>query len=217
MLRAWAAVTPALPGFSDLGEYGEWVAQVTRDLPAYVLIGDSFGAAVALWWAARRPPRLAGVVASGGFASNPLRGPTLRAWIRRGPRPSGWAYRHVVLPWHARLLASPYDESGEHPWGLADTLRLFRRSTPARDYWSRAEAAITADFASDVADIAVPTLILTPEYDRLIDPAAAAPLRTIPGHRQRRLAGTGHLFRFTHPTTYGREIRDFLEEAGFGD
>lgn len=217
MFREWPTRTPPLPGLRRVAEYAAWVDQVTRDLPSYVLVGDSFGAAVALWWAARRPSRLVGLVASGGFVSNPLRSPALLAWIRHGPRLSGWAYRRLVIPWHARLLASPYDQSGDRPWNIGDTVRLFLAATPAHDYWLRAEAAVTADFAADVVHIAVPTLILTPEHDRLIAPPAAAPLTAIPGHREQRLPAAGHLFRFTHPTAYGRAVQKFLEEVGRGD
>lgn len=213
MWRAWPAVTPALPAFPRFALYADWFRSVTAGLSTYVMIGDSFGAALALWWAARRPAGLQAVVASGGFATNPVRSAGLRWWVQHGPRLSGRAYTHGVVPWHARLPASRFDTAGDHPWRVADTVRLFRTATPAAAYWARAEAACTVDLRPDLPRITVPTLLLAPADDRLIAPAAAAALQAIPGARTEVLPRTGHLFRFSHPATYGTAIQSFLTEV----
>ena len=55
-----------------------------EDLHSHVLVGDSFGAviaiaiAIATAMATRRPRGLAGGVLSGGFAKNPITSPTLK-------------------------------------------------------------------------------------------------------------------------------------------
>jgi pimeloyl-ACP methyl ester carboxylesterase len=178
-----------------------------------VLVGDSFGAAVALAFAAQRPPGLVAVVAPGGFATHPLAEPWLVTAIRHGPRLSGVAYERLVLPWHARLLRSRFDGEGDRPWSVGDTVALFRRHTPAAAYWARARAAVNADLTEVLPAIEVPTLVLSPEDDRLIDPRAGAPLRRIPRARCRTLPRTGHMFRFSHPTAYGEAVEAFLREA----
>lgn len=214
MLAGWPNLVPTLPAASRLEDYVEWVRTLTRALPDFVLIGDSFGAAVAL--AAASTPylgRLRGLVASGGFAVNPLRQRALAWLVRSGPHPRGASYRYGVLPMHGRLLASPYDCEGDRPWRIQDSIRLFQRHTPASAYWARAHAAVTCDLRSQLPQIAVPTLLLTPEDDRLIAPAAIEPLLRIPHHWERCLPRTGHMFRFSHPTQYGEAIRQFLGEV----
>ncbi|MCY0899785.1 MAG: alpha/beta hydrolase [Firmicutes bacterium] len=213
MLHVWPALTPSLPAFPRFAQYTDWFRSVTSSLSTYVLIGDSFGASLALWWAAQRPSGLLAVVASGGFAVNPLGSTALRWWIEKGPRLTGWAYTYGVVPFHARILASPFDTTGDHPWTIADTVRLFRDWTPAPAYWARAEAACAVDLRPDLPRITVPTLILTPTDDRLIATDATTPLMNIPQARTEILPRTGHLFRFSHPTAYGQAIKRFLTEV----
>lgn len=212
-LAGRAALTPVLPVVDTVEAYADWLQEATQGLGPFVLVGDSFGAAVALAFAARRPPALRAVVASGGFATNPLAQPWLVAAIRHGPRLSGRVYEQMVLPWHARLLRSRYDREGDRPWSLADTVTLFRRWTPAEAYWARARAAVGTDLTEAVRTISVPTLVLSPEDDRLIAPAASRPLRDIPNAVHRTLPRTGHMFRFSHPRAYGGAVDRFLREV----
>jgi pimeloyl-ACP methyl ester carboxylesterase len=73
-------------------------------------------------------------------------------------------------------------------------------------------AAFSANYLDRLPNIQVPTLILTPAYDRLIGPEAAGlMLRGIPDAAEVILPNTGHMFRFTHPLTYAGQIRDFLQ------
>ena len=60
----------------------------------------------------------------------------------------------------------------------------------------------------------VPTLLLTPQDDKLVgEHAAAQMLAGIPDAREVVLPATGHMFRFTHPDLYGHTITDFLDGA----
>lgn len=217
MLQEWLAPAPVLPVLDGWAAHVAWLRAVTRPLAAFVVIGDSFGAAFALAAAAAGVPRLQAVVASGGFAMNPLRPRALRMMVRRGPHLAGAAYRHGVLPLHARLLASRYDRAGDRPWTVQDTLALFRRHTSASAYWTRGQAAVTCDLTPGLARIAVPTLLMTPEDDHLIAPASVHPVRPVPGVVERNLPKTGHMFGFSHPALYGAAVQEFLVARHFAD
>lgn len=206
--------TMALPERVDSIEaHAEHLGREVADLDRYVLVGDSFGAVVALGHAVRRPRGLVALVLSGGFAANPVTDPVGRAKIAAARYLPGPLYRHVTLRLHARSLASPHDGEGEVPWTIADSRRLFLEHTPWRSYVARARAAFAADYRDRLGDVNVPTLVLTPSHDELIGPEAAQALVAgIPGAQERVLARTGHMFRFSHPETYAAAVRGFLEE-----
>jgi pimeloyl-ACP methyl ester carboxylesterase len=71
-----------------------------------------------------------------------------------------------------------------------------------------------ADYTVLLKNIEVPTLILTPEEDRLIGrEAAGILLKGIKGSQEVIMPRTGHMFRFSHPGAYSLQIRKFLERA----
>jgi pimeloyl-ACP methyl ester carboxylesterase len=85
-----------------------------------------------------------------------------------------------------------------------------RNSTPA--YVNRIRAIEQADYTDQLEQIAVPTLILTPEEDRLIGKQAAETLLNgIAQASEVVLPKTGHMFRFSHPAAYSHQIRTFLD------
>lgn len=197
---------------SDIDGYADFLATQVADLDTYVVVGDSFGAIVALAFATRRPPGLQALVLSGGFAANPVSTRHGRAKLHAARILPGPLYRQLVLRMHAAALASPYDAQAEQPLSQRDTRRLFLDNTPWRSYVARVEAALTAFYADRLQDIDVPTLILTPEHDTLIGEDAATTLRTgIPDAVEHVLLRTGHMFRFTHPVGYASRITEFLD------
>lgn len=211
-LAGWPLRTMALPdGVDSIEAYADYVIEQVADLDDYILVGDSFGAVVALAAAVRQPQGLRGLVVSGGFAANPVTSRIGRAKIGAAKFLPGPLYRQLTLRLHAASLASPFDAEGDYPLSRRDTANLFRVHTPWRSYTARAKAAFAADYRKRLADIAVPTLILTPEHDTLIGEDAARILRRgIRDSVEHVLARTGHMFRFTHPVTYGQHIADFL-------
>ncbi len=208
-----------LPDAPDTIEgYADDLAGRVADLDRYVLVGDSFGAIVALALAVRRPVGLAGLVISGGFAADPVTNPVLRAKIKAARWLPGPAYRQFVLRAHAASLASPHDRDGQQPWTRADSRRLFANHTPHSVYVARTRAALAVDVRDRLHQIAVPTLVLTPSHDQLIGPDAAAHLvGAIPDATEVVLPDTGHMFRFTHPTAYASAIRAFLDRHHLTD
>ncbi|RMI29482.1 alpha/beta fold hydrolase [Nocardia stercoris] len=208
------ARTLRLPeGISDMEEYADHVAAAVADLDDYVLVGDSFGANVALALAVRQPAGLRALVMSGGFAANPVSAP----WkvLMRGMRNlRGPIYRQLVLRVHAHRLTSPFDGEGQTPWTAADSRKLFLDNTPDTSFGARVAAVLHADYIAALPRVQVPTLILTPEHDELVGADAAAIMRTgIPDSREVVLPRTGHMFRFSHPATYAGVVQTFLTET----
>ena len=198
----------------DIEAYADFVAARTRRLDDYVLVGDSFGAVVALAFATRRPRGLRGLVLSGGFAANPVTSPVVRAKIAAARFLPGPLYRQLTLRFHAASLASPHDREGQIPLSARQFRRLFVENTSWESYTARAHAAFSADYRDRLADIAVPTLIVTPSHDELIGPDAAKVMREgIPDATEVVLARTGHMFRFTHPHTYAAAVESFIANS----
>lgn len=195
----------------DIEAHATDVLELAKRHSEFILVGDSFGAQVALAAAARRPKGLVGLVISGGFAAMPVDSFLTRMKINAARFLPGPFYRRLVLPMHAKALESRYDSKGDNGWSLNDSIRLFRDNTTWRGYVRRTQAALKADYRSDLEQIEVPTLILTPEDDSLIGPDAAAVLRNgIKGSQEVILERTGHMFRLSHPTRYAEAVRDFF-------
>ena len=206
--------TMRLPeGVDNIEGYADFVAEQVADLDSYVLVGDSFGAVVSLAFATRQPQGLKALILSGGFAANPITNPLLKARVAAARLLPGPLYRASTLRFHASSLASPHDGQGQVPWSKEASRRLFLQNTPYESYLARARAAFSADYVGRLRLITVPTLILTPSYDRLIgEHAARQMLEGIPDATELVLDNTGHMFRYSHPVTYAEAIEQFLHE-----
>jgi pimeloyl-ACP methyl ester carboxylesterase len=201
-------------GVSDMERYADYVENAIADLDDYVLVGDSFGANIALALATRRPQGLRALVLSGGFAANPVDSKPLKALAQVMGKARGPLYRQLTLRGHVHRLASPFDGEGQVPWTEARSRELFVTNTPAASYGARVSAAFTADYVDVLGKIQVPTLILTPSHDVLIgENASKIMLAGIPDAREVVLPRTGHMFRFSHPATYADAVTDFLAGA----
>ena len=206
--------TMRLPeGLNDVEAYADFVAEQVADLDSYVLVGDSFGAVIALTLATRRPSGLVALVLSGGFAANPL--PRWKGIASRASRfANGILYRQGTLRFHAFQLASTFDAAAEIPLTQNDYRQLFIANTPRHSYTARVTSVIDFDIRDQLDRVNVPTLLLTPQDDKLVgEDAAKEMLAGIPDVREVVLSGTGHMFRFTHPDLYGHTITDFLDDA----
>ncbi len=211
---AYPVRTMRLPeGLDDVERYADFVATQVEDLDDFVLIGDSFGAVISLTLALRQPRGLRALVLSGGFAANPL-----PRWKNGAGRVShyirGAAYRNGTLRYHAHTLGSKFDRDAEVPHTVNDYRQLFIENTPAESYTARVTSVISFDVRDQLARVGVPTLLITPEDDRLVGERAARELREgLPAAREVVLARTGHMFRFTHPNLYGKTIVNFLDDV----
>ncbi|OAJ59462.1 lactone hydrolase [Paraburkholderia ginsengiterrae] len=207
--------TPRLPDdVRDLETLADFIADQVKDFDSYVLVGDSYGAVASIAVATRQPKGLKGLVLSGGFAKSPITSPLLKFLAALAPFFPGPFYRYLTLSFHAAKLASSFDKEGEIPWSTGKSRALFIRSTPHRAYINRIRSIEKTDYTTLLKKIDVPTLILTPEEDKLIgEEAAAILLKGIKGSREVIMPRTGHMFRFSHPGAYSLEIRTFLEGA----
>jgi pimeloyl-ACP methyl ester carboxylesterase len=137
------------------------------------------------------------LVVSGGFAKNPIKSPLLKLLAALAPFFPGPFYRSLTLRMHAFNLRSRFDSEGEISWSVKRTREFFVRETPHTAYVNRVRAVQKADYAQVLSRIKVPTLILTPEEDRLIGrQAAEVLLNGILGSEESVLPRTGHMFRF---------------------
>lgn len=79
---------------------------------------------------------------------------------------------------------------------------------------NRIRAVRNADYRQVLSRINVPTLILTPEEDRLIGTEAAQVLLNgIQGSKDLVPPRTGHMFRSSHPGAYSTAVAEFLRTA----
>jgi len=196
----------------DIEAYTDFLAEQVADLESYILVGDSFGANIALAFAIREPRGLAALVLSGGFAADPITNPLTKLKLTAASFLPGYLYQQVTLRFHAQSLASPFDTTGEIPLTQCDIRQLFLENTPRSSYLSRMKAAFSANYLAQLKDIKVPTLVLTPAYERLIGENAARQLvEGIPDAVEVVIPHTGHMFRFTHPVTYANVIKEFLQ------
>jgi pimeloyl-ACP methyl ester carboxylesterase len=206
--------TMRLPeGLNDVEAYADFVAEQVADLDSYVLVGDSFGAVIALTLATRQPAGLVALVLSGGFAANPL--PRWKGIASRASRFAGGPlYRQGTLRFHAYQLASKFDAGAEIPLTQNDYRQLFIENTPQRSYTARVTSVVDFDVRDRLDRVNVPTLLVTPQDDKLVgEDAAKEMLAGIPGAREVVLPTTGHMFRFTHPDLYGRTIAEFIGDT----
>ncbi|MBW4474656.1 MAG: alpha/beta hydrolase [Stenomitos rutilans HA7619-LM2] len=205
--------TMRLPETLDTIEgYADFVAKQVADLEHYILVGDSFGANIAIALATRQPQGLEALVLSGGFAADPITNPFTKLKLTAASFLPGELYQQITLRFHAQSLASPYDFDGQVPLSQAAIRSLFIQNTPRHSYLSRMKAAFSANYLDKLDRIQVPTLVLTPDYERLIGKDAARQLvEGIPEATELILPHTGHMFRFTHPVTYATAIQDFLQ------
>lgn len=204
--------TLPLPQAADrIDAYADAVlAELPTNRPT-VLIGDSFGALVSIAAAGRLPPSLCALVLSGGFAADPNTSALgrLRAYFGRSlPRS---LYRAVTLRAHAAALASPHDASAEIPWSQQRSRDLFLAHTSWESYVARLRAISGVDLRPQLSTITVPTLVLSPSYDKLVGrEATGALLAGLPRAKEVVLDETGHMLRFSHPHRYEEAVLRFL-------
>lgn len=199
---------------ADLETLANFIVDQVKDLECYVLVGDSYGAVASIAVATRQPKGLKGLVLSGGFAKNPITSPLLKTLAALAPFFPGPFYRQTTLRLHAAQLASSFDKEGEIPWSTANSRAFFIEQTPHKAYVNRVRSIETVDYTALLAKIDVPTLILTPEEDRLIGrEAAGILLKGIKTAQEVVMPRTGHMFRFSHPGAYSLEVRKFLQRV----
>jgi len=171
-----------------------------------VLVGHSFGAAVALAWALDAPGEVAAVVTLGGYVL-PLGGPppwvvalmrsrtTLRAVGRLGRSRLGRPLVESALR-RAFFPGRPPEEYVRIAPALAlDEARLINDGDDRKS----AEAGLRA-LQPRYARLAAPVVIVVGEQDRMVPPSTSEKLHALlPRSEIVRLPGGGHMPQFTEP------------------
>jgi pimeloyl-ACP methyl ester carboxylesterase len=117
------------------------------------------------------------------------------------------------LGFHSWQLTSKFDATAEVPHTQRDYRQLFVENTPRASYTARVTSVIDFDVREHLHRVNVPTLLITPEDDKLVgEEAAEDVLAGIPQGHEIVLPATGHMFRFTHPRLYAQTITGFLDD-----
>jgi len=171
-----------------------------------VLVGNSMGAASAVWSAAERPELVAGLVLLGPFVRNPRTPALMRLALRLGLlRPWGPAVWHA---WHGRLFATQPEGHAQH--------RAAVRAALARPASWRAFVATGhvshAPVEARLGDVKAPALVVMGERDPdFRDPAAeAAWIAERLGADTVLVADAGHYPQAERPDVVTPAVLDFL-------
>lgn len=171
-------------------------------LDRYVLVGHSMGGKVAQLLASRQPKGLAGTVLVAPSPPSPL---GLPLEVREG-MVGAYASRESVTATVEQVLAGRPLAPDDLASVIADSMR---GAAAAKAAWPL--AASQEDITQAVAGIAVPTLVISGELDRVDPPSVLESelLPRIPQARLHVLPGVGHLSPLEAPTEVARLIRAF--------
>ena len=181
-------------------------------VPKASLVGNSMGAAVALYTAVHHPTVVDRIVlADGGGYRSPSDPP---------PGPGNPHLRQIQngvtrdetremfrLMWHdkARVTDAMVDDQ------LTMRLKSAFTITKIQDAGEKGLGALTE---AEVRGVAAPTLVVWGKYDELANPSGADRLeRAIPGARKVLIDDCGHLPQLEKPAEFNRLVRDFLLQA----
>jgi len=189
---------------NDLAELLDWFG---LEQPA--LMGVSFGGVLALELAVRQPGRARSLSLQGV-----------------GPR-----FEPGLLQQVAGLVLSRYPLPSDNPF-VNQFFNLFfgRRQQPGPLFdfvtsqcWQTDQGVMAhrfgmveqVDFTGRLRSVQTPVLLMAGERDLLVSPQGLAELgRQLPGSKQVRLSGSGHLAFVTQPERVASEFRAFLAERG---
>jgi proline iminopeptidase len=186
------------------------------------LLGFSYGAVVAIHYAARYPERLGRLVLAGGLAAF---------------TPEGEEFAKATIaskagePWHADAVAAlEAEERGEiedmaalwvreAPLYFAKWDERYRPAVVAGAVGIRAEPLLYSnrvgfDVRAELSNVTAPTLIVCGREDFVCGPPAAQELASgIAGSRVVMLDETGHMMFIEQPEAFRDAIASFLAEA----
>ncbi len=167
--------------------------------------GLSLGGVIGIAIHAAAPKRCASLVIADSFAVHP----DGRGIRQRGLEASTTVGMRALAESRAPLLLGA---------GAADALRAEVVETMARidpaAFRIGLDAVWLADQRERVAAIAVPTLVIVGEEDRITPPALSRELaQAIAGAKLQVIAGAGHLANIEQPAAFNRIVEQFVEGA----
>ena len=193
--------------FADFGRDLERVLDQLAVARAH-LVGLSMGGRIARDFALRLPHRVASLtLANSSPGYDALSPAQVQAYLaaRRAPLLAGKTPRDIA-PERARQLLSSRPAPGVFE-ELVESLAALRKDS----YLKSLEASVTQDRAAPIERIAVPTLVITSNEDRLYSPALARDMaRRIPGAELVEIEGAGHLSNIEQPGRFNDAVLGFL-------
>jgi pimeloyl-ACP methyl ester carboxylesterase len=186
---------------ADLADDAQGVIEAL-ELNRYVLIGHSMGGKVAQLMASRRPNGLAGLVLVAPSPPQPMAMPP----EAREAMARVYATRESIGAAIDQVLTAKVLNPKDREQVIEDSLR---GAPQAKAAWPRSTSL--EDITRDVAAIAVPTIVIAGELDRVdsVDLLKAELLSRIPHAVLHVLSGTGHLSPLESPQELGELIDAF--------
>lgn len=204
-MRGWGRSGAAGSGYSIAELANEAAALIEQlGLKTYVLVGHSMGGKVAQLLASRRPAGLVGLVLVAPASPAPTRFPE----EAKQQQLHAYDSRETVLQTIAFL-------SARAP-GAAMTEQIVEDSLSgvpeAKLAWPT--AAILEDVSAEVSRIAVPTLVLAGEHDRLdsVEQHRREIIGRVPQAQLKIIGGSGHLIPVDEPRQLASAIGEFVAQ-----
>jgi pimeloyl-ACP methyl ester carboxylesterase len=172
------------------------------DVSQYILVGHSMGGKVAQLCASHRPRGLVGLILVGSSMPTPL---VVSPEMREQMRAAYSTRQNVEMSIDHVLTAIPLDPA-DREQVIEDSLGL---APQAKEAWPASSSQ--EDISGAVSAIAVPTLIVACELDRVdsVEKTKVELLSRIPGAVMHIVPGAGHLSPLESPTDLVRLIRTF--------
>jgi pimeloyl-ACP methyl ester carboxylesterase len=175
-----------------------------------VLLGHSMGGMIAQEACARFPQAIDGLILSA----------TTAAFGKPGGEWQVNFLQSRFAPLDAgRSMASLADELVEGlvapgaPDGVKRAMTAVMAQVPQATYRAALRAIVSFDQRANLANIRVPTLVLSGEHDHTAAPAVMEKMATrIPGAQYRQLPGVGHIANMERPQDFNRAAIEFLHQ-----
>jgi pimeloyl-ACP methyl ester carboxylesterase len=189
------------PGETDVAAYADWVVDFIEGLglSKVVIVGCSLGSAITQWIAMDPKPWLVGIGLVGAGARLRVHPDYLQGML---------SFNKDVLVSFADFALSrnpdPAVKAAIRDRFLKGSLELIHGDLTACDKF---------DLTDKVAQIALPTIIVVGEDDRLTPPKYSRFLQSaIPGSLLAVIPAAGHLVMIEKPKEFNEFVGDFLEE-----
>lgn len=190
---------------ADLASVVDAVAPLERQA---IVVGESFGGAVALTTALRHPDRIAALIILNSF---PHFGPQARLRMAiAGLKIMPWGAMSFVRHLTAFRLHSPHTHRHEVRQFIARTVHATREG-----YLNRLTLLKQFDIRPQLADIRCPVLFLAAENDHLVPAVEQARYMSarVPGSVMRILEGHGHICLIAPDIDLGAILDEWLRTA----
>ncbi len=182
------------------------------ELPPVHLVGQSLGGLIAQHVALRHPECVRSLtLVSAHAGSNAWKKAVVASWVELKRSGDAASFARATLPW----LVAPefYEHSTAQILGMIRFAERNEWPQNADAFARQAFAASTHEVRVRLAEIKVPTLVLTGEFDLVNPPGISRELADlIEGSRFQVLAGVGHLPHVENVGTFLEALEGFLDE-----